>query len=130
MTIHYTSGINVESFEHKWDVQFRKGTLEMVILAVLSTRPKYGLEVLQSLHQLDSMKISEGTLYPLLDRLKRDDLIDSYWQQEEQQRPRKYYQITNIGRTKLHGLQQRWTKAASDIESIFETLKKHNDGSK
>lgn len=120
----------MESSEHKWDVQFRKGTLEMVILAVLCAKPHYGLEVLQKLHEFDSMKISEGTLYPLLDRLKRDGVIDSYWQQEKQQRPRKYYRVTDMGEEKLRALQQRWSKSVVDIERLFSTATSLNDWSK
>ena len=65
--------------ESKWDAQLRKGTLELVILAILKERRLYGLELLGQLQSLETTAISEGTLYPLLDRLKRDHLVDAHW---------------------------------------------------
>lgn len=103
----------------KWDVQLRKGTLELVILAALKDRKLYGLELLKSLHQFETMVITEGTLYPLLDRLKRDELISASWHQEGEQRPRKYYQLTTAGEQKLTQLTSRWRKSVDDIEFLL-----------
>ena len=104
----------------KWDVQLRKGTLELVILAALQGRQVYGLELLKSLHQLPTMQITEGTLYPLLDRLKREGLIDAEWLQEGSSRPRKYYQLTNSGEDKFNALSQRWQQSVADIEFLLQ----------
>lgn len=103
----------------KWDAQLRKGTLELVILAVLKERRLYGLELLGQLQSLETTAITEGTLYPLLDRLKRDGLIDADWQQEGETRPRKYYQLTAQGEAKLRDLTIRWRKSTEDIEFLL-----------
>ena len=110
----------LDDLDHKWDVQFRKGTLEMAILALLSRAPQYGLQLLQELHEFETMRITEGTLYPLLDRLKREGLIDSYWVQEGDTRPRKYYRLSDPGTRKLDSLSARWWRSVGDIQGLLE----------
>jgi PadR family transcriptional regulator PadR len=109
----------VEHPEQKWDVQFRKGTLEMAILALLHHEPQFGLQILQRLHEFDSLRITDGTLYPLLDRLKREGVIDSYWLQEGDDRPRKYYKLSAAGADKLSALHIRWQQSVADIYAVF-----------
>lgn len=103
----------------KWEVQLRKGTLELVILALLQQRTLYGLELLKQLQQFKSTAISEGTLYPLLDRLKRDGLIDAAWVQDNDTRPRKYYSLAAAGAERLGALIQLWRQSVSDIEQLL-----------
>jgi len=105
--------------EAKWDVQLRKGSLELVILAALKERELYGLELLSLLHSLETMQITEGTLYPLMDRLKRDGVVAAQWQQEGDARPRKYYKLTKSGADKLKTLTERWRKSVADIEFLL-----------
>lgn len=109
----------MEPMENKWSVQFRKGTLEMLILAVVLEEPKYGLQILHKLHAYESLNISEGTLYPLLERLKRDGVITSNWVQEGDARPRKYYTITPQGERKLNGLITMWQQSATDVNDLL-----------
>ena len=104
----------------KWDVQLRKGSLELVILATLKERKLYGLELLKLLHSFETMKITEGTLYPLMDRLKRDRLISAFWHHEGETRPRKYYQLTDQGEQKLESLTTRWRQSVDDIEYLIQ----------
>lgn len=104
----------------KWDVQLRKGTLELVILATLHGRELYGVELLKFLHRFETMVITEGTLYPLLDRLKRSGVIDARWQQEGDSKPRKYYHLTSSGTAKLSVLTSRWRRSVEDIESLLD----------
>ncbi len=108
-----------DKFHKKWQVQLRKGTLELVILAALKDRKLYGLELLKLLHGFETTMISEGTLYPLLDRLKRDHLVDASWIQQGESRPRKYYQLTQLGEQKLKDLTTRWRRSVEDIEYIL-----------
>jgi PadR family transcriptional regulator PadR len=105
--------------QEKWEVQLRKGTLELVILAALKGRKLYGLQLLKQLHNFETTAITEGTLYPLLDRLKRDHLVDASWVQEGESRPRKYYQLTASGEQKLSHLTARWRKSVEDIEYLL-----------
>lgn len=110
---------STEALMEKWEVQLRKGTLELAILAALQQRTLYGLELLKLLQSLPSTTITEGTLYPLLDRLKRDELVDAQWVQEGETRPRKYYQLTPLGNKKLIDLTRLWRQSVSDIEWLL-----------
>jgi PadR family transcriptional regulator PadR len=110
---------STEALMEKWEVQLRKGTLELAILAALQQRTLYGLELLKLLQSLPSTTISEGTLYPLLDRLKRDELVDAQWVQEGDCRPRKYYQLTAVGTQKLTDLTRLWRQSVTDIELLL-----------
>ncbi len=112
--------MNADNLNEKWDVQLRKGSLELVILAVLKGRTLYGLELLKTLHGLETMRITEGTLYPLLDRLKRDGLIAAQWVQEGDTRPRKYYRLSDEGAARLDALAARWRRSVSDIEHLLQ----------
>ena len=104
----------------KWDSQLRKGTLELVVLASRNGRQAYGLELLKNLQQLPTMQLTEGTLYPLLDRLKREGLIAAEWYQEGDSRPRKYFQLTDEGEVKLAALSERWRQSVADIEYLLD----------
>lgn len=109
-----------DNFQEKWEAQLRKGTLELVVLAALKDRKLYGLELLKLLHSFESMAITEGTLYPLLDRLKREGLVNTQWVQEGESRPRKYYQLAEGGRKKLDLLTKRWRQSVKDIEYLID----------
>ena len=78
----------------KWEVQLRKGTLELAILAALWTGKLYGLEILRRLESASDLVISEGTVYPLLTRLKALGLLTSQWVESDAGHPRKYYELT------------------------------------
>lgn len=107
--------------QEKWQVQLRKGALELVILATLRGRPVYGLALLRHLQRFPTTAITEGTLYPLLDRLKRDGLVSANWVQEGDNRPRKYYQLTATGAEKLTALSASWQQAVTDINTLLLT---------
>ncbi len=108
-----------DDLQEKWQSQLRKGALELVILASLRGRPVYGLELLRHLQGFPTTAITEGTLYPLLDRLKREELVSANWVQEGETRPRKYYQLTPGGEQKLAALVQAWRQSVTDINALL-----------
>lgn len=108
-----------DDLQEKWQVQLRKGALELVILAALRGQPVYGLALLRHLQRFPTTAISEGTLYPLLDRLKRDELVSANWVQEGESRPRKYYQLTPKGEQKLAALAQAWQQSVTDVNALL-----------
>lgn len=108
-----------DDLQEKWQSQLRKGALELVILASLRGRPVYGLELLRHLQRFPTTAITEGTLYPLLDRLKREELVNGSWVQEGESRPRKYYQLTPRGEQKLAALMQAWQQSVTDINALL-----------
>lgn len=103
----------------KWQSQLRKGALDLVILAAVREEPVYGLALLRHLQRFPTTAITEGTLYPLLDRLKREGLLEASWVQEGEGRPRKYYQLTANGSLRLTTLMQAWRQSVTDIESLL-----------
>ncbi len=76
--------------------QFRKGVLEMCILALISRKDCYGYEIIQEISQ--RMDITKGTVYPLLSRLKSDGFFENYIRESAEGPARKYYRITEKGR--------------------------------
>ena len=108
-----------DELEAKWDVQLRKGSLELVVLAALKGRRLYGLELLGLLQGFETTAITEGTLYPLMDRLKSDGVVDASWEQLGDAKPRKYYHLTQQGESKLANFTRRWRQSVLDIEHLL-----------
>jgi len=108
-----------DDLEAKWDVQLRKGSLELGVLAALKGRRLFGLELLGLLRGFETMAITEGTLYPLMDRLKRDGVVEASWEQQGDAKPRKYYRLTTQGELKLANFTQRWRQSVADIEHLL-----------
>ncbi len=85
----------------------RKGLLEFAVLRVIAAEKLYVAEMLQRLASTE-FSTQEGTLYPLLSRLRREQLVDYEWQESEAGPPRKYYRLTEPGRHALDELQGYW----------------------
>jgi len=77
-----------------WQEQLRRGSLDLAILLTVSAGPRYGLAIIQHLEAFTDLIVTEGTIYPILGRLTRDGLLDSYWVEDEAPHPRKYYRLT------------------------------------
>lgn len=95
-------------FQERWEAQLRKGTLEMAALASLWGKRLYGLEILRSLASDAQLALGEGTIYPILNRLKTEGLLVSEWVEAEAGHPRKYYSLTEAGRVRLCSMAQAW----------------------
>jgi PadR family transcriptional regulator PadR len=81
-----------------WEAQIRKGWLEVAILATLWRGRLYGLEIIRELETTSDLVVAEGTIYPVLARLRNDGLVDSEWVEGSSGHPRKYYKLTAAGR--------------------------------
>jgi PadR family transcriptional regulator PadR len=104
------------------NAQMRKGSLEFCILLVISKQEKiYASEILKRLKQSDLIVV-EGTIYPLLSRLKNSGLLEYSWEESKEGPPRKYYSLTDKGKEYLKSLDASWKKLSQSIES----LKKNN----
>lgn len=97
--------------------QMRKGVLEYCILLVLSHEPLYAIDILQDLKEA-KMIVVEGTLYPLLTRLKNDGLLTYRWEESTQGPPRKYYELTDTGRTFLSELEGSWSELVEAVGKV------------
>lgn len=100
--------------------QMRRGTLEYCVLAVLRRGERYAFDLIKSLAELDGMVTSEGTLYPLLTRLRRDSLVSSSWKESPKGPPRRYYRITPRGTRALDDFTQEWRRFRSSVDNVIE----------
>lgn len=98
--------------------QMRKGILEFCILLIAAKGEAYSSEILQRLKEADLLVV-EGTLYPLLSRLKGDGLLSYEWKESKSGPPRKYYSITPKGRTTLKRLTATWSSLSDSIHSLL-----------
>ena len=97
--------------------QMRKGMLEYCILLILHKEPAYASDIIQQLKDADLIVV-EGTLYPLLTRLKNDMLLKYEWQESTQGPPRKYYALTLDGEEALRQLDQAWGELAVTVSKL------------
>lgn len=92
-----------------WKSQLRKGAAEFAVLALLESGERYGLEILDSVGSVGGLEISEGTIYPLLNRLQKDGKITSHWVEDPgASHPRKYYRLTSEGIALLGEMRIIW----------------------
>ena len=97
--------------------QMRKGVLEFCILSVLKEKDAYTSEILDTL-KTAKLLVVEGTVYPLLTRLKNDGLLNYRWEESLSGPPRKYYGLTEEGRTFLTELNSTWTELSDAVNLI------------
>ena len=108
----------------KWEVQLRKGCLELAILAALWDGKLYGLEILRRLESDSDLIVSEGTVYPLLSRLKTLGLVQSEWVESDAGHPRKYYTLTLAGRHRVREMAGMWTRFSSSMSRLLASVAK------
>ena len=103
------------------DREMKRGTLEMILLKLLSERRMYGYELITTLEQRGGapFQLKEGTLYPVLYRLENASLIESRWEALERGVPRKYYQLTESGTARLAELISDWTDFTAAVSRII-----------
>lgn len=100
--------------------QMRKGILEFCILSILQQKDCYTSEILDELKGV-KLVVVEGTVYPLLTRLKNDDYLSYRWEESSSGPPRKYYKLTERGQEFLNELSKTWQELSNAVEAI--TLK-------
>ena len=103
--------------------QMRKGVLEFCILKILSTKDKYSFEIIETLKK-SKMLVVEGTLYPLLTRLKNGGLLEYRWEESTSGPPRKYYALTQEGILFLSELTTTWSNLQQAVSAVTNTTPK------
>jgi PadR family transcriptional regulator, regulatory protein PadR len=103
----------------EWSSQIRRGTLELCVLALIASKPRYGYDLVSALERWELLATTEGTLYPLLRRLQREGKVEASWQESAAGPPRKYYRLTPHGRDLLERMAADWTELS---EAVRETL--------
>jgi len=108
----------------KWEIQLRKGSLELAILASLWEGNLYGLEILRHLENSSDLVVVEGTVYPLLSRLRALGLVESEWVESDSGHPRKYYRLTVAGRQRALEMARVWAQFSARMTNLLAPLKK------
>lgn len=99
--------------------QLRKGVLEYCVLAMLRHEPSYGVDLAKRLGRHQALFASEGTLYPLLSRLRRQGWVESSWHESKSGPPRRYYQLTDDGRAALAAFAEAWELFSEDVRTVL-----------
>ncbi len=114
--VRMSSDVNAENSK----AQMRKGLLEFCILLLISKKALYASDILQKLKDADLIVV-EGTLYPLLSRLRTDELVSYEWQESKSGPPRKYYSLTKKGKAALKDLVTTWKSLSDSIHSLLSS---------
>jgi len=105
------------------DRELKRGTLEMILLKLLSEQEMYGYQLVSTLEARSEgmLRINEGTLYPVLYRLEDAGLIEARWETQERGVPRKYYRLTGAGTERLQALIGEWQAFATTVNQLLGT---------
>ena len=106
----------------RWEAQLRKGALEMATLASLWRGRLYGLEIIRFLEAQSNLVLAEGTIYPILNRLKADALLTSEWVEADAGHPRKYYSLTPAGRERLRLMASAWVDFSTGLNQLIQPV--------
>ena len=100
------------------NIQFKKGVLELCVLSVLHKKDYYGYELVEEISE--HVTISEGTIYPLLRRLKQDGYVTTYLQESNEGPPRKYYKLTETGENTKSSLEKQWDDFVKRVNMVVK----------
>ncbi|NLA84076.1 MAG: PadR family transcriptional regulator [Clostridiales bacterium] len=100
------------------NIQYKKGVLELCVLSLLKKHDCYGYEISEYLS--NHIDIADGTVYPILRKLKKEGLLSTYMQEESRGPPRKYYSLTNLGREIYEKERAAYLKFAKKVEILLE----------
>jgi PadR family transcriptional regulator PadR len=96
--------------------QLRRGALQYCVLALLAGEERYGFDLVRALGEVDGMVTSEGTIYPLLSRLRRDGLVETVWRESPSGPPRRYYHLTAAGSSALDAFALEWRRFRDAVD--------------
>ena len=99
------------------NIQFKKGVLELCVLSLLKTDDRYGYELVAEISKC--IEISEGTIYPLLRRLKNEGYVETYLEESNEGPPRKYYKLTEKGEQTRDNFLEEWNEFIAGVNSII-----------
>src|SRR3954462_9334207 len=99
--------------------QLRRGVLEFCVLALLRGGERYAVELVQELGSKDGLVTSEGTLYPLLSRLRREGVVETTWRESSEGPPRRYYRLTDDGHAALDAFSGEWERFRTSVDTLL-----------
>jgi len=100
--------------------QLRRGVLEFCVLALLRDGERYSFDLVRELGDADGLVTSEGTLYPLLGRLRREGMVQTTWRESVSGPPRRYYRITPDGDAALQAFAGQWARFRDSVDALIE----------
>ena len=100
------------------NVQYKKGVLELCVLALLKKEDFYGYDISERLSK--QVDIADGTVYPILRKLKSDGLVTTYLSEESGGPPRKYYSLTELGKEEYQSARAEWLSFAKAVKTLLE----------
>ena len=110
----------VPSATTKLLTQMRRGAIEYCVLALLQGEDRYGFELTRTLAAADGLVTSEGTIYPLLARLRQEGLVKTTWKESQQGPPRRYYRITKDGKAALEAFTVQWHRFRDTVDLLLD----------
>jgi PadR family transcriptional regulator PadR len=99
--------------------QMRKGALEYCVMALVRDQERYGFELVQKLSEHSGIVTTEGTIYPLLSRLRKDGRVATTWRESDSGPPRRYYSLTDAGRAALATFAAEWTRFRDSVDDVL-----------
>jgi PadR family transcriptional regulator, regulatory protein PadR len=99
--------------------QLRRGALEYCVMALMRDVPRYGFDLVRELSEAEGLLTSEGTIYPLLSRLRKEGLVTTSWEESESGPPRRYYALTTDGRAALTRFVQDWSRFRDGVDRVL-----------
>lgn len=99
--------------------ELRRGVLEHCVLAVMRQKESYAYGIVRALSDAGGLVTSEGTIYPLLSRLRRDGLVETTWRESESGPPRRYYRLTSDGERALDDFVRDWTRFRDAVDAVL-----------
>jgi PadR family transcriptional regulator PadR len=115
--MHYIGPVD-EDFYLNWRTQVRKGILELSILNALAGARLYGYDIVRRLSEIQGLVISEGTIYPILSRLKAEKYLETTLEESSEGPARKYYRLTDRGRRELRKMNEHFEELRVGIEKL------------
>lgn len=106
----------------EWTTELKKGSVQLLLLALLRKTPKYGFQIIRELREATDgfFDLKEGTLYPALRKLEAKGYLEGTWQTEEEGAPRRYYQITESGQKALKEATRVWERLTWSCQQVLE----------
>ena len=105
-------------FFDNWVTQLRKGMLELCVMNAINSGVTYGYEIVRLLRGVDSLVITEGTIYPILSRMKREEFVRTEIEESPGGPPRKVYRLTEKGRRQLEQMNKYWLRVEAGIDAL------------
>ena len=100
--------------------QMRRGAIEYCVIALLRGEERYGFDLVRELAGIDGLVTTEGTIYPLLSRLRNEGLVETTWRESQQGPPRRYYRATPEGLLALETFVEQWAKFRDSVDQVLE----------